>query len=154
MAAAVTEEPVLRGGCLCGALRFEVDGELGPVVLCHCSQCRKAQGGAFAVVAPVRAAQFRLLAGAERLKSYNSSGDKWRSFCGDCGSPIHSRRAGQPGLLRLRVGTLDGVLTARPSAHIHVASKAAWWDITDTLPQHQGIEPGRAPGPRAAPLTQ
>ncbi|WP_428422404.1 GFA family protein [Methylibium sp.] len=133
----------LRGGCLCGAVRYELDGPPGPIVLCHCGQCRKAQGSAFAVVAPVPAAHFRLVAGAERLRSHESSPGKWRSFCGDCGSPIHSRRDAHPELLRLRIGSLDPPFDQRPSAHIHVASKAPWWQIDDTLPQHPGVEPGR-----------
>ncbi len=134
---------MLSGGCLCGAVRYEIDGELGPIALCHCGQCRKAQGSAFAAVAPVPAARWRLLSGAEQLVSYESSPGKWRSFCVRCGSPIHSRRDALPAALRLRVGTLDAPLGHGPVAHIHVASKADWWDITDDLPQHAGIEPGR-----------
>lgn len=136
--------PVLQGGCLCGAVRYEVaTGGLGAIVLCHCSQCRKAQGSAFAANAPVRAAHFRLLAGADALRAYASSPGKWRSFCGHCGSPIHSRRNSAPEWVRLRIGTLDTPITAGPAAHIHAASKAAWWDIHDGLPQHPGLEPGR-----------
>lgn len=136
----------LHGGCLCGAVRYEIAaGALGAIVLCHCGQCRKAQGSAFAAVAPVPAAAFRLLAGADALRGYESSSGKWRSFCQHCGSPIHSRRDGLPEWLRLRIGTLDATpASARPSAHIHVASKAEWWDICDDLPQYPAIEPGRA----------
>lgn len=136
--------PALQGGCLCGAVRYEVAaGALGAIVLCHCGQCRKAQGSAFAAVAPVQAAGFRLLAGADALKAYASSPGKWRSFCGHCGSPIHSRRDGVPEWVRLRIGTLDTPIASRPAAHIHVASKAEWWDIRDELPQYPAIEPGR-----------
>lgn len=140
----MSSDAPLAGGCLCGAVRYEVAaGALGTIVLCHCGQCRKAQGGAFAVNAPVRAADFRLLAGATALTAYASSPGKWRCFCGTCGSPIHSRRDDRPGVLRLRIGTLDAEPAGRPAAHIHVASKAAWWDILDTLPQHAAQEPGR-----------
>ena len=131
------------GGCLCGAVRYRLDGPLGPVIACHCGQCRKAQGGAFALVAPLRAEHFVLLSGADALRGYASSPGKWRSFCGRCGSPIHSRREAQPQALRLRVGSLDAPYGAAPTAHIHVASKAAWWRIDDALPQYPGIEPGR-----------
>lgn len=141
---AAAAAPVLQGGCLCGAVRYEIAaGGLGAIVLCHCSQCRKAQGSAFAANAPVRTADFRLLAGTDALRAYASSPSKWRSFCGRCGSPIHSRRDGAPEWVRLRIGTLDTPITARPAAHIHVASKAAWWPIQDALPQHPGLEPGR-----------
>jgi hypothetical protein len=56
-------------------------------------------------------------------------------FCAHCGSPIISRRDSFPDVVRLRLGTLDTPVTA-PSAHIFVASKAAWWEIRDQLPQH------------------
>jgi hypothetical protein len=134
---------MLQGSCLCGTVRYEVDGELGPIVLCHCSMCRKAQGGAFAVTAPVDAARFRIVAGEQTLTGYPSSPQKRRWFCSRCGSPIYSRNEARPGVVRLRIGTLDTKLAARPGAHIHVASKSEWFEILDDLPQHAGFEPGR-----------
>lgn len=133
---------MLRGSCLCGAIAYEVEGELGPIVCCHCSMCRKAQGTAFATNAPVEAARFRVVAGEHLLRAYGSSPGKWRCFCSVCGSPILSRRDGS-GMVRLRIGTLDSRIAARPAAHIHVASKAEWFDLHDGLPQHAGQEPGR-----------
>lgn len=137
----------MQGGCLCGTVRYRVSGPIGAVVLCHCSQCRRAQGSAFAANVPVARADFDLLSGADSLGAFESSPGKWRSFCRRCGSPVHSHRDSAPDVLRLRIGSLDEgcapATTLRPSAHIHVASKAAWWDITDALPQHEGIEPGR-----------
>jgi hypothetical protein len=134
---------MLHGGCLCGMIRYEIDGDLGPIVCCHCSMCRKAQGTAFATNAPVDAARFRITHGEQALRAYASSPGKWRCFCSSCGSPILSRRDSHPGVIRLRIGTLDGEVRARPTAHIHVASKAAWFDILDGLPQYPGFEPSR-----------
>lgn len=135
---------MLQGSCLCGAVRYEVDGDLGPIVCCHCLMCRKAQGAAFAVNAPVPASRFRLVAGADALRSYRSSSAKERCFCGRCGSPIFSRRDGGD-TVRIRIGTLDSRLSARPQAHIYAASKAEWWEIRDDLPRHSEQEPGRRP---------
>lgn len=142
-------DDAMQGGCLCGAVRYRIEGgsaAFGAVVLCHCGQCRKAQGSAFAANVPVDATRFTLLQGADVLVDYASSAGKLRSFCGRCGSPIHSRRPDRPGVLRLRLGSLDEApAQLRPTAHIHVASKAAWWDLPeDGLPRHPGIEPGRA----------
>lgn len=58
-----------KGSCLCGAVAYEIDGELGPIVYCHCSRCRKASGSAFAAVSPVAAADFRIVKGEECLRS-------------------------------------------------------------------------------------
>ncbi len=135
---------MLRGSCLCGAVRFEIDAELGQIVCCHCSQCRKAQGGAFATNASVPAAAFRLVQGEDRLRAFESSPGKERVFCSVCGSPILSRRSSRPDAVRVRLGTLDSPVSARPSAHIFAGSKADWWEIRDELPQYDGVEPARA----------
>ena len=131
------------GSCLCGTIRYEISGELGPIVLCHCAQCRKAQGSAFAANAAVNAADFAIVAGEEALTAYESSPGKKRHFCRRCGSPIISTRDTVPGVVRVRIGTLDSRIDASPSAHIYVASKAAWEEIHDGLPQYAGLEPSR-----------
>src|SRR5436189_255200 len=114
------------GGCLCGGIAFEIDGELAPIQICHCGQCRKAQGTPFVTNIPVAISAFRLLRGTELLHEYESSPGKQRVFCSRCGSPVFSRRANAPDVLRIRAGTLDGPLTARPAVHFYVASRANW----------------------------
>lgn len=134
---------VHAGSCLCGGVRYEIRGAIGPVTLCHCAQCRKAQGSACVAAAPVARADFHLLAGAELLAAWESSPGKERVFCRRCGSPVLSRRAADPDVLRLRVGTLDTPLERRPAAHIWVADKAGWDLIEDSIPQYARFEPGR-----------
>ena len=131
------------GSCLCGGVRFVLHGALGPITLCHCAQCRKAQGGAAVAASPVRAAEFELTAGAELLRAYESSPGKERVFCSRCGSPLYSRRPAEPDFLRLRLGSLDTPVGKPPSAHIFVSSKADWDIICDGVPQYERYEPGR-----------
>lgn len=131
------------GNCLCGGIRFSVDAELDSIQICHCQQCRKAQGTPFATNTPVPASAFRLDRGAELLTAYESSPGKQRVFCSRCGSPVYSRRASAPDVLRLRAGLLNEPLPIQPSFHFHTASKANWWPISDALPQY--------PGERGAP---
>ena len=135
-----------RGSCLCGGVRFEVVGEIGTLTLCHCSQCRKAQGSAFAAAAPVRSADFHLLSGEDLLQAYESSPGKQRVFCRRCGSPVLSRRAADPQWLRIHAGLLDTPLGRRADAHIFCADRADWDDRIDDLPRHDGIEPTRTSG--------
>jgi len=125
-----------RGSCLCGGVRYEYAGGFDLFTLCHCMQCRKAQGSAYAAVLPIAAADFRLLQGEALLKAYSSSHGKERVFCSNCGSPLFSRLLARPELLRLRAGTLDTPLPVRPQAHIFAASKAEWDDILDGVPQY------------------
>ena len=125
----------LKGSCLCGGIRYEIDGDLSPAMFCHCSKCRKSNGSAFALNAPIKSSDFKLLSGEHLLRSYASSEDAKRFFCETCGSPIYSKRMSMPEILRLRVGTLDDDIAIEKVSHIFVASKAAWDDIHDDLPQ-------------------
>lgn len=126
------------GSCLCGGVQFRIEAELAPIQVCHCSQCRKAQGTPFATNTPVSTEAFRLLGGADLLRSFESSPGKERVFCSRCGSPIYSSKDTLPGVLRIRAGLLNEALAARPVAHFHTASKANWWSIDDALPRYDG----------------
>jgi hypothetical protein len=125
-----------QGSCLCGAVRYEIDGEPGPIMFCHCRPCRKANGSAFNAAVPVRKDQLRIVSGEEAMKEYESSPGVYRVFCGGCGAPLFSKRDSMPDLLRFRLGTLDTPVAGKPTAHIFVAEKAEWYDICDDLPQH------------------
>ena len=129
------------GSCLCGAVRFEIDGPLAGIELCHCSQCRRASGSAFAANLPVDAANFRLVGGEAQLRAYESSPGKERVFCGACGSPVISRLTADPSQVRVRAGLLDAPVAARPVFHFLTDSKADWWTIEGDLPQYPGPRP-------------
>lgn len=126
------------GSCLCGAVAFELSGDLAPIEICHCSQCRKAQGGPFATNIPVPTAQLRFIRGESDLSVYTSSPGKERVFCCHCGSPVFSRRAARPDVVRIRAGLIDGPVNAPLASHAFTGSKADWWPIDDDLPQYPG----------------
>ena len=125
---------MLEGRCLCGAITYEIDGEVGPIGLCHCSYCRRASGSAFAANATIRSEDFRLTAGEAELREYESTPGKLRSFCSRCGSPIYARLRAAPQVLRIRAGTLLSDPGARPRGHYDVGSKAPWYEIEGELP--------------------
>ena len=128
------------GSCLCGTVRYEIRGAIGPGFYCHCTRCRKASGSAFASNAVVALDDFVVTAGADALKTFVAETGLHRSFCGNCGSPIISRREGVA-QVRVRLGTLDAPLGQGPQAHIYVDSKADWWEIHDQLPQYPEAPP-------------
>lgn len=132
----------VKGSCLCGAVSFSIDPAPRAVYFCHCSQCRKAQGTAFASSVPVPRTAFTLLTGAEHMHSYRATPHKARWFCSRCGSPLYSEVDGGDAL-RVRAGALDDGHTLVPVAHIFVADQAPWYRIDDELPQYPGREPGR-----------
>jgi hypothetical protein len=129
------------GGCLCGAVRFQIQGEIRNIIHCHCSECRRAQGTAFATNGIVKAQDFELVSGERLLTGYDSNEDQTKFFCSVCGSPIMSKRKSVPEQVRVRLGTIESDITERPAAHIFVSSKANWEEIAGDLPQYDGYEP-------------
>ena len=131
---------MVTGQCLCGDIKFEYDGPLAPIAICPCSQCRRAHGSAFSTSAPVQKVRFRFVSGEELVTEYESRPGKYRAFCPRCGSQLYSRVDAIPGILRLRVGALDGPLGKKAAQHVFVGSKSDWFEITDDLPQYEKTE--------------
>jgi hypothetical protein len=140
----------VRGSCLCGGVKFEIDGPLLAPLNCHCSLCRRQHGAAFRSRVRVRAADFKWLQGEELVRYYESSPDFHRGFCGNCGSPLVNRPG--PNSLNARavpsaaseLGIPLAILDnppVRPALHCFVGSKAPWFDITDDLPQYAEYPP-------------
>jgi hypothetical protein len=125
----------MRGSCLCGGLRYELTAPLQRVVHCHCAMCRKATGAAFRTRASVRTPEFRWTQGEALLGRHESSPGETRTFCTACGATLITLFRDHPELLGLALGTLDDDPRVRAVAHVHVASKAPWFEITDDLPQ-------------------
>lgn len=125
-----------EGSCLCGAVRYELNGEIGPLAMCHCRNCRKASGTAFNTAAEVATKEFRLLTGENALAEFESSPGVYRVFCRHCGSPLFSRRDATPESIRLRIGSLDTPVMARPAAQIFVSEKAEWHDVNPDIPAY------------------
>ena len=130
---------MIAGACLCGAVRYEVDGPLSGLVHCHCSTCRKHHGAPFASVVEVPLASFRWLSAPDGLFEYASSTSRTRAYCGVCGSVA-------PALVGERMlvpaGNLVGELGVQGGVHMFVGSKAVWHLIGDELPRYEGPAPG------------
>ena len=124
-----------QGSCLCGAVRFEIDGAIRDIIHCHCSQCRKAQGSAFATNGNVAKRNFRFLCGEDRLTSFEAAPGHHKLFCSACGSPMLSTNAAHPDWVRVRLGTIESPIDERPGAHIFMDSKANWDELDAALPQ-------------------
>jgi len=131
----MSTEPTHRGSCLCGAIAYEVTGELGDFGYCHCRSCRKASGSAHGANAPVDRARLRFVRGADRIREFESSPGKKRGFCPTCGSPLYAYIEATRDVLRLRLGSLDTPFTKQPKAHTFVSDKAPWEPIEGSIPQ-------------------
>jgi hypothetical protein len=131
---------VIRGSCLCGAVRYEIAGTPVRLTHCHCGQCRKGHGAAFATYARIAAGDLRWVAGEGQVRRYRSSPPVERSFCGICGSNLTFVSDEMPGVAWVAAGGFDDDPGVRPSRHIYVDSKAPWFDLSDGLPKFGEIE--------------
>ena len=125
----------LIGGCLCGQVQYEIEGEPRFMYQCFCGKCRAASGASFVTNIIADAARFRITAGKESLSAYESSPQKFRHFCSICGSPIYSHGEKTKHVVSVRCGTLQQDSGLRVAYHAFVASKAVWADICDDQPQ-------------------
>ena len=128
----------LAGGCLCGAVRYELSAEPRAVAHCHCSMCRKNHGAAFATHGSVHRSEHVFTQGSDVLRAFRSSEQVTRTFCSICGSPLLWHIAGKyDDWMSVPLGTLDTVFVPKEQKHIQVASKAPWFEITDSWPQQR-----------------
>jgi len=126
---------MLNGACVCGRIRYEIEGRPRFMYRCYCGKCRAATGTAFAENLIVDSDKFRIMAGAEGLAKFESSPQKFRYFCAACGSPIYSHGEKTKRVVSVRAGTLEQDPGIRLAYHAFVASKAAWVEISDAQPQ-------------------
>jgi hypothetical protein len=131
---------MIQGRCLCGTVRYEIDGPVANLLHCHCSMCRKHHGTPFATWAAAPLAGFRFTAGEDAVERYASSAGFHRSFCRHCGSVAPEANAAA-GLAICPAGNLEGDLGIEPQLHMFVGSKAPWYRITDDLPQYDEYPP-------------
>lgn len=122
-----------EGGCLCGAVRYRVRAQLPPVVVCHCSQCRRWHGHVGAWTSAPRAALEIL--GEDALAWFESSPGVQRGFCTGCGSSLFWQRRDGPEI-DIAAGTLDAPTGLATVAHIWTDSKGDYYTIEGDLPQH------------------
>jgi hypothetical protein len=126
-----------RGACLCGAVRFEVEGALHPPDACHCSICRKQSGHYFVSTDLARAAV--TIHGGDNVTWYQSSEKVRRGFCSTCGSPLFFDpiKPGKRDFIAIAMGAFEKPTGTRIAMHIHVADKGDYYDIADGLPQNE-----------------
>jgi hypothetical protein len=127
---------MIKGGCYCGALKYEIHGELLMFANCHCPDCRKFSGSAFSSVIFTESNGFKITAGEDHFVPYQSSPGKHRCFCKTCGCHVFSRVEHRPGMIIVRAGTLDEDPKIKPQGHFWVKAKAPWHEICDSIPQY------------------
>ena len=127
------------GGCLCGALRYELSGGLIDAGFCHCRMCQRASGAPVVAWCTFPIEAFRYTGKAPVVHS--SSARYQREFCGQCGTPIAFRRRAAATLIDVTLASLDTPEAIPPQYHIWRMSQIKWFETTDRLPRHEDAGP-------------
>jgi hypothetical protein len=121
----------LTGGCMCGAVRYEVDAPLEDVGYCHCTRCQRRTGGSASISARVQPGSFRIARGEEHVRTYRPDDGFEKAFCVECGSALYSRHPERRDVISVRMGTFDTDPGIRPSFRQFVSYAASWEPIPD-----------------------
>jgi hypothetical protein len=122
------------GGCLCGAIRYEIPWPPAAIVACHCKDCQRQAGTVMSVIAAVPRDAVKVTGTLKTFDGQSETGDVvYRRFCGDCGSPIMSEipRGQSVGLAYIKAGTLDDNSGLLPAAHVWASSAQDWFPFPD-----------------------
>jgi hypothetical protein len=126
----------LQGGCLCGAVRFEVSAPFISAGYCHCTHCQRRTGTGSSANGRVPQEGFRLTAGASELRSFKPTEGVPKIFCGTCGSALFSGDPFSDAEVAVRLGALDDHPGIEPEYRQFVSSAAPWEAIPeDGLPR-------------------
>ena len=122
---------MLRGSCLCGAVRFEVDEPFERVVQCHCASCKKLSGGVGTTNGRAKRESIRIVAGEDALRTFQPEEGTTKTFCSVCGSNLFGGGWPDSPTASVRLSAIDDAVDEKPSAHIYVRSVAGWETLPD-----------------------
>ncbi len=123
------KNPVITGGCLCGAIRYETTALPFDSDYCHCSTCRKGTGGLTTAWIDFKTEQVRWITG--QPKEFHSSDHIRRGFCDQCGTSLTYRHKDYPGYTTISTGSMDDPNVFQPTYHIYTNDAVSWLNIED-----------------------
>jgi hypothetical protein len=130
----------VTGGCHCGKIRYEIEGQLIAHALCHCADCRRHAGAPMVGWTMYPATAVKVTKGAP--KTYESSANGRRQFCPDCGTGLfYTNEVMLPGIIDVQSATCDEPQAVPPQAHIQVAERIAWMEKAHELPAFDRYPP-------------
>jgi len=128
-------EPVNEGGCMCGAIRYAVQGQPRYAVMCHCDSCRRAAGSPVVAWASFSLERFTILRGEP--SKFQSSPSVTRTFCASCGTSLTASRADRPDDIGITICSLDHPEVFPPDHHSFMGDKISWMRLDDGLPAYR-----------------
>ena len=134
----MTTRTTLAGGCACGAVRYQCSAEPFASFNCHCRDCQRETGSAYAAIVAVPSAAFVVTKGRPKLFGVkaDSGATTNRAFCGECGSGLYGLPERAPHMITIRVGSLDDPSGFHPSSDIYTSRAQPWDHVDPSLPKH------------------
>jgi len=130
-----------KGSCLCGKIEYEVELIPEKTFNCHCVQCRKSHGAAFATQVFAKGSTLKFIKGEELIGEYQGELGI-RAFCRHCGSRLMNYASDKNVYLSIALSTLDSDYSRGPVAHAFVAHKAAWHTPSTEIPAFDELPVG------------
>jgi hypothetical protein len=127
---------MVEGGCLCGAVRYRLEGPPLHAGYCHCRMCQRAAGAPVVAWGTWPADRLTWLRGEPA--TFASSAKGRRTFCPGCGASLTFVDPGDPAVVDVALASLDDPARFAPQDHIWTASRAPWLELADGLPRHAG----------------
>ena len=128
------EDARYQGGCLCGAVKFEIFGKMRQIINCHCRQCRRTHGH-YAAYSSVEKSKFKLILDTG-LKWFRSSDKAKRGFCRECGASLFFEKIGEKNI-SIAAGMLDYTSGLKTISHIFINNKPDYYLVDDELPKYK-----------------
>ena len=133
---------MVKGSCLCGEIKYEVEIVPEQIFNCHCKFCRKAHGADYATVAVAEYSTFKLIDGKGFLKEHKNTAGGYRAFCSECGTRLMNYAPDKDLFFCITPATVDTPINVKPAAHANIASKASWCEPYEGIPQFNGFPDG------------
>jgi len=131
----------LLGRCLCGAVRFQIEGPFQSAAYCYCRRCQRRTGTARSASARVAISDFEVLTGRDLIRAWRPADGMAKNYCGECGGHVFSGPLDAEKIV-IRLGAIDGDPGIHPEYRQWVSSAASWEEIPDDgLPRYQGPAP-------------
>jgi hypothetical protein len=132
----------LKGGCSCGAIRYEVTADPIMTGQCQCLNCQQGSGTGHTSMMMFPRAGIKVTGAAKEFQLKADSGNTvTRGFCGTCGSPIYGKTTGMPDGMAIHVGSLDDPSVFTPQFIVYTARGHAWDRLDPALPKFERMPP-------------
>jgi len=126
----------IKGGCLCGTVRYTAEADPTSATVCHCRDCQKFTGSAFAALVLATKEAVTIEGALKTFSSIGGSGNPiLRHFCPECGSSIAEEPGTRPGMIILNVGTFDDPTVAKAGREIFCDDALPWVEVHGEIPR-------------------